>query len=605
MGGRAREAQEEVTMLTLRGGRALVAVAGALAVVLGAATADATQRFGPLELSGNLQSQQLIRHPDIDKYYFIQQRNVARLRVDWEWVGRGGKFLDRYDLSDWIDSSHVFLLWRGVYDSVYDLTPGGQQKEEFTGEKTDSRFNSIEDLSRDARDALKFENVLREAYVDVKFKGDFSLRVGRQQVIWGESDGFRLLDRANSLDLSWHFQQELPPPAFGFDDLRIPFFMVKGLYDFGTVGSWTNVFAEAYWNPGDWYPNKLGFLPRPWGVKVGHPLSNPRSGAFFRPFRTERLMNGTSFGRQGDYHRNPMENSQFGIRFNGVTGPETPLIPSGIQLQIGYLYQRFTASGGASTSAAIVRGIKPTVEGQVETSRLLGEGTLPVEFYAPYIHTIGLAGNYADEWTQAVFRMEQAYDFGLPFLSCGPDPQAIAEQGRCTRETTYAPFLAGIRNHDVWSGLFAFDRPTWIRPLNKKTTFFVTGQFFWTYMVQKSKSTIGILDNPTATRPVNQQPAVAYRDDVQRWEALITMAVLGFYRGGSLAPAIVYLLDPVNSWSQEFIWGVDWFMTPNFAVNLSQRFIINPTHEINFEPWGLGGLNRSRSETGIRFSYQF
>ena len=44
---------------------------------------------------------------------------------------------------------------------------------------------------------------------------------------------------------------------------------------------------------------------------------------------------------------------------------------------------------------------------------------------------------------------------------------------------------------------------------------------------------------------------------------------------------------------------------PNFAVNLSQRFIINPTKEINFEPWGIGGLNRGRSETGIRFSYQF
>ena len=43
-------------------------------------------------------------------------------------------------------------------------------------------------------------------------------------------------------------------------------------------------------------------------------------------------------------------------------------------------------------------------------------------------------------------------------------------------------------------------------------------------------------------------------------------------------------------------------MTPNFAVNLSQRFIINPTKEINFEPWGIGGLNRGRSETGIRFS---
>ena len=323
----------------------------------------------------------------------------------------------------------------------------------------------------------------------------------------------------------------------------------------------------------------------------------------------------STFGRQGNYSRNPWENSQFGIRFNGVTGPETPILPAGLQLQIGYLYQRLTASGGASAEASPVRGIKPTRQGNIQTQDLIAKGTLPVEYYLPYIHTIGLAANYAEERSGAVFRMEQAYDFGLPFLSCGHNPNAIARQGKpvdqggigrgCVRETTFAPFLAGTRNQDVWSGLFAFDRPTWIRPLNKKTTFFITGQFFWTYMVQKAKSTIGVLDNPTLTRPVNQDPPVAYRDDIHRWEALATFAILGFYRGGSVAPAFVYLLDPVNDYSQEAVWGVDYFVTPNFAVNLSQRYIINPRRRVNFEPWGLGGLNRGRSETGLRLTYQF
>jgi hypothetical protein len=567
-------------------------------------TAHATQKFGPLEISGNLQSQQLIRHPSVDDFQFIQQRNTARVRVDWAWIQRGQKWLDRFDFSDIIQDSHLFLLYRGVYDSVYDYTPDMRTDKEFTGEKVDSRFNDLSDLNKKARDALKFENVLREAYVDIKFKGNFSLRAGRQQVIWGESDGFRLLDRANSLDLSWHFQQELPPPGFGFDDLRIPFWMLKGLYDFGSVGSWSNVFAEAYWNPGDWYPTKLRFLPNPWGVKLGEPLTNPRSGAF-RVFNSKQLMNGTSLFRQGNYSRTPWENSQLGIRFNGVAGSETPILPEGMQLQIGYLYQRFTGSGGASTEAAVARGIKPTDEGNTRTQDLIARKTLPVEFYTPYIHTIGLAGNYFDEWSKIVWRSEMAYDFGLPFYSCGHSPHAIANQPRCVRETTFAPFLPGIRNHDVWSGLIAFDRPTWIRPLNKKTTFFITGQYFWTYMVQKSKSTIGGLDLPTLSKPLNQEPPIAYRDDIHRWEMLATFAILGFYRGGSVVPSMVYLLDPVNSYSQEVVWGVDYFVTPNFGVNLAQRFIINPTREINFEPWGLGGLNRGRSETGVRFTYQF
>jgi len=578
----------------------------ALTGIGAAIPAFATQKFGPLELSGNLSTAQIVRHPDVDKFQFIQQRNTMKIRVDWHWLQRGGKWLDRFDLSDLVESSNLFLLYRGVYDSVYDTTPGMRTKRTFQGEKVDKRFNDIDDFDRGARDAFKFENVLREAYVDVKFRGGFSLRAGRQQIIWGESDGFRLLDRANALDLSWHFQQELPPPSYGLDDLRIPFWMIKGLYDFGSVGSWSNVFAEAYWNPGDWQPNKVSFLPAPWGVRIGNPLTNPRSGGLTtNPNRVVRLMNGTGLFRQGNYDRNPIDNSQFGIRFNGVVGPETLLLPEGLQLQVGYLYQRFTASGGASTSAAVARGIPPTEGGYEYTAHLQGRGTLPAEFYAPYIHTIGVAANYFDEWTKMVWRFEEAYDFGLPFYSCGHNPNAIARQPRCVRETTYSPFLPGIRNHDVWSSLIAFDRPTWIRPLNKKTTFFITGQLFTTYMIQKAKSTIGALDLPTISKQVNQDPPRAYRDDIRRWEALMTLAIIGFYKGGSVVPSMVYLLDPVNSYSQEVVWGVDYFVTPNVAINLAQRFLINPTKELNFEPWGLGGLNGGRSETELKFTYQF
>jgi len=566
--------------------------------------ASATQKFGPFELSGNLQSQQLVRHPDIDTYQFIQQRNTMHLRVDWEWKRRNGKWLDRFDIPG-IKTSKLFLLYRGVYDSVYDTLPDVHTSREFTGERTDPRFDNLDDLDRTQRDGAKFENVLREAYIDIDFFGPLSLRLGRQQVIWGESDGFRILDRANSLDLTWHFQQELPPPAFGFDETRRPFWMAKALWEVGNLATFNNVFVEGYWNLGDWEPNKIRFLPHPWGVKLGHPLTNPRNGAFNFPERAERLMNGTSLFKQGDYDRNPIDNGQWGIRFNFMTGPDTPVVPAGIAVQLAYLYQRFTATGGVSTSAAVARGLKPTLEGQVETARLRGLGTLPVEYYAPYIHTVGLAMNYFDEFTSTVYRLESAYDFGLPFYSCGSSPEAIAEQDRCVRETTFAPFLPGLRNHDVWSGLLAFDRPTWIRPLNKKTTFFITGQFFWNYMIQKADSVVGGLDLPTVSRPVNQDPAVAYRDDVRRWEALISVAILGFYRGGSVLPSMVYLLDPVNSYSQEVVWGVDYFVTPNFAVNLSQRYLINPKREVNFEPWGLGGLNSGRSETGLRLTYQF
>jgi len=54
--------------------RALGTVMVALTVLGSAGVAFATQKFGPLEISGNLQSQELVRHPDWDQYQFIQQR---------------------------------------------------------------------------------------------------------------------------------------------------------------------------------------------------------------------------------------------------------------------------------------------------------------------------------------------------------------------------------------------------------------------------------------------------------------------------------------------------------------------------------------------------
>ena len=132
---------------------------------------------------------------------------------------------------------------------------------------------SLKSLDKEERDNLKFNNHIRDAYVDLYFKKmPLTLRIGKQQVVWGESDGFRMLDRANTLDLSWHFFQELPPPGFGFDELRQPFFMVKGLWDFQQLGPLSQPFLEFFWNPGDWNPGKIAFLPRPWGVNLLDPL---------------------------------------------------------------------------------------------------------------------------------------------------------------------------------------------------------------------------------------------------------------------------------------------------------------------------------------------
>src|SRR5262245_59652355 len=633
----------------------LVAALGALAPTPG----HATQKFGPLQIAGNLQTTALVRTPDQSTYEFVSNRNVARIRLDYDWL-QAGKFYNKYDIP-FIESSHLFLLWRGVYDSVYSTTPGFVQKTDIhgrayggknvydyatqTGNFATGRVypgNALElsGLTNQERDAFKFENVLREAYADIKFRGiPLSIRAGRQQIVWGETDNFRMLDRVNSLDLTWHFQQEIPVPAFGWDEIRRPFWMIKFLYDLGDVWRLSQNFLEWYWNPGDWHPAKQAFLPRPWGLPFFNPLTNPFDGVFIggacggsreteliggKPIPVcRRLMKpskdlglpanslnangaGTRLFEQGDYNLNPLDNSQVGVRYHAIA-------PFGLEFTLNYFYQRWGGDDG--TNYAPLRGLTKNAANDTKTLQLEQRGIFPAEFFAPYVHTIGTSGNYSDEtFPQTVFRYETIYDVGLPFFDVA-------------RETTIdRPALPGVRKKNMWKGMIAFDRPTWIKTLNKKSTIFLTGQFFWHYLVNNpgckpelvanlptaGKERVGScltgpFDLPSIPRLGNSPLEPSFRDKVRTWESLFSLAAFTFYRGGSIVPVAGLAVDWVNQWTMEPFWSLDYVVRDDFVVNVAQRYFVTPQGHSTpiFETWGLGGLNHGRSETELRLTYQF
>src|SRR3989442_11914651 len=231
-------------MSVLRRHLALFCALATTLLLLAPEFAVATLKLGPIQLSGNLQSQNLARSADVSSYQFIQNRNTAHFQFDYDWL-QAGKFYNKYTIP-FLESSHLLIKYRGVYDSIYDTTPGILEKEDIHG-KAYGGLNffefaklrgfqrktlSLDGLSQGARDALKFDSQLREAYADIKFRGiPLTLRAGRQQIVWGETDNFRMLDRVNTLDTTWHFVQELPPPAFGWEEILRQICMVNCLYD--------------------------------------------------------------------------------------------------------------------------------------------------------------------------------------------------------------------------------------------------------------------------------------------------------------------------------------------------------------------------------------
>jgi hypothetical protein len=602
----------------------------------------ATQKYGPLEISGNLQSQNLFRSPSADTWQYVQNRNTARLRLDYAWL-EAGRFMNNYDVP-FIQSSKLFVLWRGVYDSVYSTTPqivqkfdiherayGGLTVGEFAKTlttKNGTRLNALylgTGLTNDEKDQFRFDNQLREAYTDVKLRNiPLSIRAGKQQIVWGETDNFRMLDRANSLDLTWHLQQEIPAPAFGWDEIRQTFWMFKFLYDVGDVFATSQNFLEWYWNPGDWAPAKQAYLPRPWGLPFLNPLTNPIDGAFnsgpcaLNPSGKgcNQLLGNTKLFKQGDFARNPAENSQVGVRYHTI-------LPGGIESSLVYFHQRWAGDDG--TNSAPLKPIIASGNPNQDSAALRNfarQGIFPAEAFMPYVNSFGLSANYSDEqYTQAVFRLETIYDVGVPFFD-------VAKVSLID-----SPAVPGVTRKNMWKGMIAFDRPTWIRWLNKKSTWFLTGQFFWHYLANNPDCRVtlpsgrvvkgsqdvaqlppdqrrlagscltGGLDLPSSQRPAE----FSFRDKIRDWESIFTLAAFSFYRGGSIVPVLGMAVDTQNSWSSEAFWDVDFIVRNDLVVNLGQRYFITPRGHSTpiFETWGLAGLNAGRTETTLRVTYQF
>jgi len=80
---------------------------------------------------------------------------------------------------------------------------------------TDGKGNS----NYDSHESYTQRDALREAYVDME-QGDWSIRAGKQQVVWGTADGMKLLDMINPTDYGEMAQNQM-------EDSRIPVWMVN------------------------------------------------------------------------------------------------------------------------------------------------------------------------------------------------------------------------------------------------------------------------------------------------------------------------------------------------------------------------------------------
>ena len=105
---------------------------------------------------------------------------------------------------------------------------------------------------------------MSELYADLNLGASW-FRIGKQQIVWGEMIGARIMDLINPLDYSWHLMFE--PEEY--EQIRLPQWSIRGVYNVEQkIVPWLNDFyLEGFMNPGDISPQINPEFGAPFNLK--------------------------------------------------------------------------------------------------------------------------------------------------------------------------------------------------------------------------------------------------------------------------------------------------------------------------------------------------
>jgi hypothetical protein len=423
---------------------------------------------------------------DFNHWDLDEARQLADIRPDYH-VVKNYKFMGRFDTLVLKDAD-FFAFYRPWYDAFGSLKAVG-------------RANPNADWPNYNQRTLQqtyFRNDLHEYYGQLNFTDNFSMRIGKQQVIWSEADALSGTEITNSVDATYHGFI----PFEAAEDLRKNVRMVKFNYILPDYMKTANNELEAFWIPGDYQGNGVftgnttADARSPWAIAAATgPGENPAGSvqhgvpaafnnnafnSFGQPIQARSFLQlaAKPLDNLGGYFanfnviqtsRNPsnsLENSEFGTRLSS-------LLPVGNGLQASFIYLYEYRENPTSLNTAMDHGavLIPGqffygVPGQSFFHRTVPNpgvpvvGTLDIFLSNRFRRNNywGLTGTYYDkEWTDIVYRYDMLYtnNFGVNVGSKGE----WASQVRM---------------------IAAGDRPTYIPWISKQHTF-LTAQYVNTW----------------------------------------------------------------------------------------------------------------------------
>lgn len=364
----------------------------------------------------------------------------------------------------------------------------------------------------DFNDRLDF---IRELYIQANFDLDsgnqLGVKVGKQQIVWGRTDLFRVLDVLNPVDYSRNnIYDEL-------EDIRIPMWMAELEYRWGSVGIFDDLNASVVWNFDKFRPNNLG--------QSGTPNQILDVGSFFRGM-ANCWENGCTVSNFPLPDHNGVGVAGFGaVDFGpGVLGIRDVDMPSWSlsNTQVGIKLEGVLGDFGFSLNALEYRSQLPSLRGNVISADPFAPGATDNYDYAlafdvafPRITLIGGSVDYYMDSMKSTWRGEIAWTDGEEFADTSV-PELFSES-------------------DVLRWVIGIDRPTFIPFLNKNRAFLISAQVFGQHILDHNETT-GVV-NPLLPPPGK----IGMPDHEDNYT--FTLLVQGWYWNDRLNPQIIVAHD--------------------------------------------------------------
>jgi hypothetical protein len=396
----------------------------------------------------------------------------------------------------------------------------------------DSRGCGLDDYMDYDKNDLRFPefndqlDFIRELYVEGSIPtGEMSelfLRVGKQQVVWGRTDLFRVLDIINPVDYSrQNIYDEL-------EDIRIPQWIASAEYRWGATSIFEDLNVQLVWNFDEFRPSDLG--------QGGTPYSILDAGSFFRAMNNcwENGCTVSNFAplppQVGDTPS--LVAADFGP---GVIGIRDVNLPDGHD-QGGIKLEGVYNSVGFSLNYYHFYQQLPVLRGDIESmNAFTGEVAdwdylIAFDIDFPEVDLYGGSLDFYVDPIKTVFRVEATYTTGEEFAN------------------TLEPDL--FSDSDMFRWVVGIDRNTFIPFLNKTRAFLISGQVFGEHM----------LDHELERGPLGNI-------GIPNWEDNFTYTLLikGWYKSDTISPQIITAWDH-QAKAGTFAPSVDWLISDNWRL---------------------------------------